>query len=222
MAYLLTLRSQNSKTGCIPISISPKGTCPTSCPLRNNGCYSELSHLNLHWRNVTSGKKGVSWESFLKSIRLLAPGTLWRHNQAGDLPGVGDRINTGQLKRLVEANLGKRGFTYTHKPMGNVSNREVVKHANANGFVINLSANNLKEADALSELGIGPVVSLVSQDSVPRFKTPQGNTVLVCPAQRGFGTCKTCGLCADAGRKIIIGFKPHGSRRKLVEKLAIG
>lgn len=193
-----------------------------SCPLRGKGCYSDFSYLNIHWRNTTSGLSGVRWEAFLEGVRKLAPGTLWRHNQAGDLPGVGDVIDRKQLDQLVEANLGKRGFTYTHKPMTSEVNRAAVKHANDKGFVINLSANNPSEADELCELNIGPVVTLVSLNSPARFQTPQGRDILVCPAQRGIGTCKTCTVCARADRGTIIGFKPHGSGWKHAERLTGG
>jgi hypothetical protein len=172
----------------------------------------------MHWRKVTSGLTGVRWGVFLESVKKLAPGTLWRHNQAGDLPGVGNVIDRKKLDQLVEANKGKRGFTYTHKPMTNAMNRKAVRWANDNGFIVNLSANNLLEADKFCELNLGPVVTLVSQFSPAKFKTPQGRTVLVCPSQRGVGTCKSCKLCA-CDRALIIGFKPHGSRRNQVEKL---
>lgn len=83
--------------------------------------------------------------------------TLWRHNQAGDLPGENDTIDLVALAQLAEANVGKRGFTYTHKPM-TADNAAAVKQANARGFTINLSADNLSEADDLAEMQVGPVV----------------------------------------------------------------
>jgi len=61
------------------------------------------------------------------------------------------------LAQLVEANQGKRGFTYSHKPATG-ANREAVAAANKAGFTINLSANNLSHADELAAHEIAPVV----------------------------------------------------------------
>lgn len=220
MAYHLTLRSKNSKTGPIPVSISPKWTCPVTCPLRGRGCYSDLSYLGIHWRNVTAGRLGVPWEAFLEGIRSLAPGTLWRHNQAGDLPGVGDRIDRRQLEQLVEANAGKQGFTYTHKPMHIKENQEAVRFANENGFVVNLSANSPQEVSELLQLRVGPVVTLVSREAPPYQAISHFDRVLVCPAQRRNTNCDSCRLCARVERRVAIGFKPHGSRWKRVDNIA--
>ena len=65
----------------------------------------------MHWAKVTSGERGESWSSFIGSIKAFKPGQLWRHKQAGDLPGAGARIDPKKLHQLVEANKGKRGFT---------------------------------------------------------------------------------------------------------------
>jgi len=71
---------------------------------------------------------------------------LWRHNEAGDLPGEGDDIDVPKLRALVQANRGKRGFTYTHKPvLDNPQNAVAIKCANQNGFTVNLSADSIEE-----------------------------------------------------------------------------
>src|SRR5207253_1314449 len=103
------------KTGPIPVSMSPRATCPISCPLRGNGCYAEYGPVSWHWNRLSNGETGIAWKAFLAEVRRLPKDTLWRHNVAGDLPGRGDKINTRLLAELVEANRGKRGFTYTHK-----------------------------------------------------------------------------------------------------------
>jgi hypothetical protein len=125
------------------------------------------------------------------------------------------------LSDLVKAQSGKRGFTYTHKPMDSAHNREAVKAANEGGFTVNLSANNLAHADTLSALGIAPVVVVLPIDSPAKVQTPAGRKVIVCPAQqRNNVTCETCGLCQKSARSVIVGFRAHGSSRKLVEAIA--
>jgi hypothetical protein len=72
--------SGNRKTGPIPISISPKVTCPPSCPVRANGCYAEHEPLGWHWNRLSSGETGTSWRVFLQAVRRLPKPALWRHN----------------------------------------------------------------------------------------------------------------------------------------------
>jgi len=222
----LTLKSSNEKTGPIPVSTSSKNQCPATCPFRRNGCYAESGPLAIHWALVSSGLRGDNWPEFLAKIATLPQGQLWRHNQAGDLPGWGALIAGGMLADLVQANEGKRGFTYTHKPMIGetetaANNRQAVKAANAGGFVVNLSANNLDEADSLASLAVGPVVVVVPHDQTTNTTTPEGRKVVICPAtQREGVSCATCQLCARGNRSVIVGFPAHGSQKKKASAIA--
>lgn len=218
--YHLTLRSSNSKTGPIPVSTTSSDTCPDACPLKNKGCYAAQGHLAIHWRKVSDGKRGEFLNAFLAQIKSLPAGTFWRHNQAGDLPGNGDSIDQIALNRLVDANKGKRGFTYTHKPPTG-SNRVAIKSANRAGFTVNLSANSIHHADELVSKRIAPVVTILPSNTRERsIKTPAGNTVVVCPATRVDGmTCDKCRLCAKADRPFIIGFPAHGSKSAQIDSI---
>jgi hypothetical protein len=167
----------------------------------------------------------------LDNIRSLTDGQLWRHNVAGDLPGVNNRINQTELDRLVKANKGKKGFTYTHKPMlvsqGTTAkiardNRKAVRRANKEGFTINLSANNLDEVDKLTKLKIAPVATVLPADSKEDVITEGGNRVKVCPAYLRDTSCEKCGLCQKVNRKFAIGFPAHGTLKNVATKIANG
>ena len=220
--YHLTLKSSNTKAGPIPVSTSPRSTCPDSCPLKAGGCYANGNlRLRLHWNAVSEDKRGVQWSDFLKQIELLPEGTLWRHNQAGDLPGEGDTLDTDALTQLFWASHGKRGFTYTHKPLRADKEREHVAAANAFGFTINLSANSPADADRRADQRCGPVVTIVPTGTPNTSYTPKGRKIIVCPAQTQDGiTCATCQLCARPNRSVIIGFLPHGNGAKKVNVIA--
>lgn len=205
-----TLKSGNRKTGPIPVSISERKTCPNACPFKGNGCYAESWPMRLHWNNVES--KGLEYSAFLQRVRELPAEQLWRHNAAGDLPGIGNSIHAGKLKRLVLANRGKRGFTYTHKPL-NDKNKALIKEANKAGFTINLSANNLEHADQLVKAKIGPVVSVVENGD--QTVSPAGNQVITCPATyKENVSCASCKLCQVQKRPFIIAFPVHGTFKK--------
>ena len=230
MQVHLSLKSTNQKTGPIPVSTSPAATCPSVCPFRNSGCYASSGPLAIHWSQVSSGSRGEPWKVFLGRIREFPSDQLWRHNQAGDLPGNGNRIDSKRLDQLAKANVGRRGFTYTHKPVIRTEgvpsevvreNRSAVRSAIKAGFTINLSGNSLAHADRLAKTGM-PVATVVPGDTkTATLKTPAGRLVVVCPAQRMDNkTCASCGLCSQANRNFLIGFLPHGTGAKRVNSIA--
>jgi ferredoxin len=221
--YHLTPRSSNAKTGKIPVSTSRRETCPDACPFKKNGCYADNYHLSMHWDKVTRGERGGSLEVLCSAIAALPDNQLWRHNQAGDLSGEGDALDHGALRQLVAANRGKRGYTYTHKPLRSKRDRDAIARANRDGLTINLSGNTLEHADELVALGIAPVTVVLPSDAPKRTRTPHGNDVVTCPATyMDEMTCEKCGACAVASRRSIIGFPAHGSGAKRADLIARG
>lgn len=219
--YHLTAFSSNQKTGLMPVSTSNASTCPPSCPLKDNGCYAKTGPLGLHWSKINKGARGVDWQGFLQAIKKIDKGALWRHNQAGDLNGSNNEIDAAALKELVAANKYKRGYTYTHYPMLSANNIDAVKHANDNGFTVNLSADSIQQADKLKAIDSNiPVVVILPMDAPKVQTTKAGNKIVVCPAQtRDKVTCAKCQLCAISDRSYIIGFLAHGTQKKKVNAL---
>jgi hypothetical protein len=212
MLYHLSPKSTNPKTGKMPVTTTARASCPPACPFMGNGCYAENYPLRGHWDKVSDGSRGDEWPEFLAKIAALPDG-IWRHNQAGDLPGEGNAIDAAMLSELVTANNGRMGFTYTHKPMTISANRDAVADANARGFRVNLSANSLDHADELAGLDIGPVVVVLDAQEGERHDTvtPEGRRVVTCPATyRDDVTCSSCKLCAR-DRKSIVAFPVHGN-----------
>jgi len=218
MQVHLSLKSANVKTGPIPVSTTERDSCPTDCAMRA-GCYAASGPLALHWAAVSAGTRGTSWDEFTQAIAALPEGQLWRHNQAGDLPQTGGTVDAVKLGQLVQANQGKRGFTYSHHR--DAASLAWVKHANAWGFTVNLSANDLTDADALADTGAGPVVVVLPSTQTENTTTPAGRKVVVCPAtQRDDVSCATCQLC-QRQRSTIVGFPAHGTKKRVIDiKLA--
>lgn len=219
-------RSLNRKLGPMPVSYSERGTCPPACMFYEAGCYAENGKDGAHWRGV--GARGLAWREFLVRIAELPAGTVWRHNEAGDLAGAGDRVDPMALDELVWTNLdaGARGFTFTHKPVLDrpsdarpILNANAIARANRNGFVVNLSADSLEEADAKADLGIGPIVVTITRDAPLPARTPGGRKLVACPAQTHGMTCLDCQLCAHRDRKSIVAFRAHGQSAALVGEL---
>ena len=230
MNYHLTPVSRNGKTGPIPVSTTSARTCPPTCPFNDEGgCYAETGPLALHWRQVTLGTRGTGLDEFCAAIAALPEGQLWRHNQAGDLPGDGVTIDASSLDKLAAANEAKRGFTYTHYDLTDAHNREAVRAANERGFTINASANHVGHADELAEAleGTGIPITVVlpeEAEQVASLRTPAGRKVVVCPATRPGSevTCATCALCHVRENRAIVGFPVHGTRKRKAEQVARG
>lgn len=216
--YYLNMASGNKKTGIMPVSTSHKGTCPDSCPFKVKGCYAKSGPLAFHWNKVTEGVRGVVWTEFLAQVRKIPKGTLFRHNQSGDLVGNDDLIDKNALRELTSAVKKIKAYGYTHYPL-NAENVEALTEANENGFTINVSTNNIREVDDALATGL-PVVTVLPVETVARtVKTEKNNTVLVCPASRGVDiTCIQCGLCQQKNRKFAIGFVAHGTGKKNLGK----
>lgn len=215
-AYHFIPESGNRKTGPIPVVYSERDTCPPSCPHYRADCYAEDFYTRMTWDKVPA--RGGSLEALCASVQSLPAGQLWRFNVAGDLPGSGESVDPVALGHIVHANIGKRGFTYTHKKSADAITW--ARHATDWGFTVNLSADDAGEADTLADTGL-PVTAIVPIDCPEKTYTPAGRTIIVCPAQtRDEITCADCGLCARADRRVIIGFRAHGTRARVTDAKA--
>ena len=214
MQVHLTLKSANAKTGPIPVSTTASDSCPTDCAMKAE-CYAATGPLALHWKAVSEGRRGTDWPTFTTAVAALPDGQLWRHNQAGDLPQANGTVDAAALGQLVAANTGKRGFTYSHHR--DAASINWIRHANAWGFTVNLSANDIQDADTLADHAAGPVVVVLPSTQTTNTTTPKGRAVVVCPAtQRADVSCATCQLC-QRQRSAIVGFPAHGTRRRTID-----
>jgi len=217
MKYHFIRESGNRKTGPIPVTYSERETCPESCPHYRSDCYAEDYYTRISWDKVP--QRGGELSALCESVAKLPAGQLWRMNVAGDLPGRGESVDPVALGQIVRANIGRRGFTYTHKKSADAITW--AKHATDWGFTVNLSADDAGEADTLAALNSGPVVCIVPTDTPEKTQTPGGRSIVVCPAQtRDHVTCESCGLCARANRAVIVGFRAHGSKAKQTDSKA--
>ena len=210
----LTPKSANVKTGPIPVSTTERASCPADCKMKAE-CYAASGPLALHWAAVSTGARGTDWATFCGTVADMPDNQLWRHNQAGDLPQANGTIDPALLGDLVAANIGKRGFTYSHHR--DAASIQWIRHANEWGFTVNLSANDLHDADALADADAGPVVVVLPSTTTANTTTPKGRPVVICPAtQRDDVSCATCQLC-QRQRAAIVGFPAHGTRKRVID-----
>lgn len=219
LRFHLTARSRNSKTGPIPVSTSPADLCPSSCPFRDGGgCYASTAPLSLHWQAVTAGRRGAPWPDFLAQIAALPTGTIWRHNQAGDIQDPNTVSGRTMLRNLVTANRGKEGFTFTHHRPRTAAAIQALKGATADGFTVNVSTESVADADRMVSHGLRAVTVVPSTDDRRVWRSPDGHPVVTCPAQVRDGiTCDRCRLCQCRPQDVIIAFRAHGTGARRVD-----
>jgi len=184
--FLITAHSENVKTGPIVVTTSPRRSCPHSCPLkrtagsaRAGACHAEHGYVGGYiWTMLGRTPAGGAFQNgnihvhafddLLDAIHKLPAGSLWRHNQAGDLVSDDQRhIDRSKLLAIVKANKGRRGFTFTHfDPIEFPGNKKPVLDANRAGFTINLSGNASAHPDRLADLGIAPVTTLLPSNAM--------------------------------------------------------
>jgi len=201
----LVAKSGNAKTGPIPVSTTERASCPTSCAFYS-GCYASHGHTRINWAKVP--ERGGPWAAFVGKVAALPDGQLWRHNEAGDLVHVDGVIHAPALRALVQANSGKRGYTYTHHRL-TPANVRALRDANAGGFTVNVSCETPAQADIARAAGL-PAVLVVSEPPAKGATTPDGHPIRQCPAERSAVTCANCGICARPDRQAVIAFTAHG------------
>lgn len=217
--YHLTKKSSNIKTGPIAVSTTSRDSCPTSCPLKGNGCYAESGPLLLHWNKVSGGSRSLSLDGFIDALRTLPEGSCFRHNQAGDLPHYGGFIAYKELEAITNVCAERKliAWTYTHHKVDNSHNVEVIQKANTDGLTVNVSAHSQAHAIDVYRQGL-PAVCIVPKDTNVNTWCTDGVKFIVCPAQtKANQTCAECKLCANADRPFVIAFKAHGTQVKKVE-----
>lgn len=235
--YYFIRNSGNSKTGNIPVTYTEKESCPSTCMHYKTTCFAGLGHTNIGWEKTSLPKvyknnnaSGLTIAELVNYIRTIKIGSTFRHNIGGDLPGKGNHLNKAELKAIIHAceNRSLKGFCYTHKKTP--SQIALYQKIRSSNFVINLSADSIKEVDNLWNTGLPLVVTLPS-DAPNVTVTPNGHKIVACPAEKFNVTCggskdtRACGgeggpLCTRADRTYAIGFRAHASRvRQLDAKL---
>lgn len=219
---LCVAHSHNAKTGDIAQTYTSANTCPPRCPFKGAGCYAESFHTRLQWQRTEEDapqRDNVRAPADLREWieQNTERGALIRHNVAGDIakPGT-NSIDSRLLAQLIEAFHGRRAYTYTHcSPDG--KNLALARAACSRGFVVNFSCESLEVAASIAAAGVPAVVAVPA--AVPAGLKVRGRRVVNCPAQTHENvTCKSCGLCARAGRNVIVAFAAHGSKKAIAIK----
>lgn len=208
----LVAKSDNRKTGPIPVTSRPMKTCPTDCPFlptgQIGGCYGTgRLFASAERRSTDISVEAATWrvrEGMAAGARIL------RDRVVGDVLGPDGKLDRSYVEAIakVATDNGLTAFGYTHawRHLGLDDLAWLRKQLRA-GYVMNLSTETragIRRA-ALTRL---PIV--VVNATIPEGELVAGKRIVTCPNETRGVTCNDCRLCANPDRTTIIRFHPHG------------
>ena len=191
-------------------------TCPSECPLLNNGCYAQNGPTKIH-----SSRSATIKEDWKAKLLKLPSGSKVRYMVSGDL-FVNDQPDWETISAILEVHTRRRdlkGWTYTH----GWRRLDASLLNSLPNLTVNASTESLDDALRASSNG-WPTVMVVPSSFPKRVEYDQV-TVLVCPNQTNPQvTCDKCMLCFKKGRKLngkpmVIAFRAHGARKRKLDSL---
>ena len=184
-------------------------------------CYAMTGPLALHWDKVSNGERGKGWRDHLADLATLPVFSPLRLNQRGDIPHRGGRISRRYLVALLDVIKRRKlqAWTYTHHDLAKGENAELLRRAFRSGLTINVSTETVEAADAAIAAGLPATITVPSTETRTTFRTPERNLVMVCPAQRRETDGSQCMLCHKRGKRVVIAFTAHGTRKKKADQL---
>lgn len=222
------VNSDNSKIGkCDAVYLSMK-TCPSSCPLKGNGCYAEDSYVGM----LTSKLNKEAADLGSIKLAMNEAQVIRESYKGGHVPNADLRLHVsgdcssvravGYVRRAVE-DWRRRGggsvWSYTH------AWKEV--HRKHWGLVSCLgSIERVEDVDAVRKQGYVPAVVVSHLESAGKSFEGGGVKFIKCPAQEKENmTCDKCRLCFDdkklLNKNMGIAFSSHGARKnKLLKVIA--
>ncbi len=206
--------SENRKIGRVSATYATQATCPSSCKLRENGCYAESGLVAFITRKLNRSEDSAAPVEELAMAEAVAIAGL-----TGEHPlrmhVVGDATTDGAARLLssaAEYHTNKHNqpvWTYTH------AWRDVER---SSWGKVSVFASCESTEDAKLAMSRGYAAALVV-DSHAQDKAygVDGLKLVPCPQQTGrSASCVDCGLCmrADSMLKMgsVIAFEVHGQQ----------
>jgi hypothetical protein len=210
-------------------------SCPTSCALRNDGCYAEIGNVGFHVRKLNAKvPKGMRPEGAARQERTAILGAY----KGGPIPQdgakggrdlrmhvSGDARTRRAVRSLAEAGADWRArgggsvWTYTHawktvprKDWGTVS--------------VLASMEDPRLAEAARAKGYAPALVVAEHLSDKAYTVPGSDIKWIpCPEQSRGIACSDCRLCMNADRlrdtNRGIAFAAHGATKKIRKHLTV-
>ncbi len=216
---IATEKSANSKIGPASTTYAAQVSCPTSCPLLNQGCYAQApgplgwmtARMNAYAESIGATADDVAAEES-RLIRGLTGKRDLRLHTLGDSKTESTVRTVAAACMEYAARFGRSVWTYTHA-------WRVVPRALWLGVSVLASCETTKAAHKAMQRGYA--AAIVVEQHAPDGKPykADGLTIIPCPEQTGRkANCVECRLCFDDTRLHakgqVIAFAIHGGQSK--------
>lgn len=201
----------NRKTGPIPTTSRPMGTCPSECPFLPTGAIGGCYGTGRIFYQAEKRASVMTVADAIREINDTAPRSAkyLRDRVVGDVIGENGGLDRDYIAAISAVGRGTDltvfGYTHAWKRF----TPEDVAFIRAEGYVMNASTET--EAGVRQAIDLGMPVVMVNADLADGTMVA-GRRLITCPAElREDVKCATCGLCAKPDREVIVRFTPHGT-----------
>jgi hypothetical protein len=206
--------------------VSIKASCPSSCNLKDQGCYAQLGNVGIHIHRMDKEAEGMSAlqiaRAEAKAIDSSYKGGSIPKNRDLRLHVAGEsRTVTGT--KIINKAVGRwknRGgndcWSYTH------AWRNVPREEWSNVSVL-ASVDSISDVEDARQQGYAPAIVVSEFTNAKAFKMKGSSTKWIpCPAQTKEVPCTDCRLCFNADRlykgNFGIAFAAHGIKKNEVKR----
>ena len=215
----LKMKSNNSKIGKMAATYVPiNKTCPTSCPLKDNGCYAKQSFVGMHnfkLQQLNENKKAYDIiRSEAREIIKMGPKA---KGQTLRIHVSGDARTNASAKLLSNAATYWDGKVYSYTHAWREVNRE-----SWGGISILASCENMEDVKAAYKKGYASAIVVDTHKDEKAYMAGEFK-IIPCPNQTKDVKCIDCGLCMNdkflKDNKSVIAFAVHGAGKKKALKV---
>jgi hypothetical protein len=204
---------------------SIRATCPTSCALRDKGCYAQGGNVALHVRRLDTqaGEMTPIQAARYEAATIddswgrgrVPEGQLLRLHVSGDARTVGAARTLAAAAARWIARGGRGVWSYTHA-------WKAVRRGDWGPVSVLASVESPTDALAARERGYAPAIVVPAFPSGAKSWESHGVRWIPCPAQAGDRTCEECRLCVNdealLARGAGIAFEAHGAQASSVKR----
>jgi hypothetical protein len=234
-------KSRNTKISDKKVEVSAtyasiKGSCPSSCPLRGDGCYAQVSYVNYTTHRLDRGfVEGMRPEAVARVERRAIRegfdggpvpqdgaqgGRDLRMHVSGDARTKRSAAILGDAAREWRERGGGDVWTYTH------AWHTVPRECWGEDVSVLGSTEDPKNVEAIREQGYAPAIVVASHPSDRAYQLEGTDTKWIpCPQQTKDIPCTRCRLCFNADslrdQNRGIAFAAHGATRKIRKHLKV-